>query len=133
MRSSDFGGGLAKKGCASSRAIASWSTMPARSYAAVGIERLARASPHEVIEQRVARSGIACNQFVAVDISHVGDTADIEHRDRPRLEPEPARKRAVIHWRERRALPACGHVGGAEVINNRNAEPAPPSTWPSPI
>jgi hypothetical protein len=88
----------------------------------VSVERLGDPQPHEIVEQCIARSGVASDQIVAVNVGDVGDAADIEDRDR-RLEPEPPRQRAMIHRRERRAFSAGGDVGGAEVIDNWNAEP----------
>ena len=129
LRSSDFGGGAAKNGCVKSRAIIASSTMPARGLCAVGIERLAGAQPHEIVEQRIAGPGVAGDQIVAVDISDVGDAAEIEHRDRrlarriagPRRDGRPApaarparrpRRRRSENRRPpecRAAAPACGH------------------------
>jgi hypothetical protein len=88
----------------------------------VSVERLGDPQPHEIVEQCIARSGVASDQIVAVNVGDVGDAADIEDRDR-RLEPEPPRQRAMIHRRERRAFSAGVDVGGAEVIDNWNAEP----------
>ena len=82
LRSSDFGGGLREERMREQPRDRFLVDNAGPRHAAVGIERLAGAQPHEVIEQRVAGSGIAGNQIVAVDIGHVGDAADIEHRDR---------------------------------------------------
>jgi hypothetical protein len=50
--------------------------------AAVGIERRAGAQPQKIVEQSVARPGVASDQVLAVDIRRVGNAAQIEHRDR---------------------------------------------------
>ncbi len=68
---------------------------------------------------------------VAVDIGDVGDAAEIEHRDR-RLAAQLPDQSAMKDRRQRRALPAGGDVGGAKIINNRNAEPRRQGR-PSPI
>ena len=76
---------------------------------------------HEIVEQRVAGPGVAGNQGIAVDIGDVGDAADIEHDDRP-FALQRLRERAVIDRHERRALPAGGDVGGAEIVHDRNMD-----------
>ena len=83
---------------------------------------LAGDAEHVIVEQRVAGAGIAGDQgVVAVDIGDVGDAADINHDDRP-LPLQRLRQRAVIDRHERRALPAGGDVGGAEIVHHRNMD-----------
>jgi hypothetical protein len=52
------------------------------SMAAIDIERLSGLQAQEIVKERIAWSGIASDQLVAVGIRHVGDAADIEDRDR---------------------------------------------------
>jgi hypothetical protein len=78
---------------------------------------------HEIVDQRIARAGIAGDRIAAVDKSDVGDAAHIEHSDRMRP-LEIARQRLMERRHQRRALPAGRHVGGAEIICNGNAETA---------
>ena len=54
LRSSDFGGGCAKNGCASSRAIAASSTRPAAAARPSSSTRRAGARAHEIVDQRIA-------------------------------------------------------------------------------
>jgi hypothetical protein len=75
---------------------------------AVGVEQPVDPQAEKIVDQRVARPGIAGDQRVAVDVGHVGDAADIENRDRlivaeppherahPRRNAEPRRKHAVV-------------------------------------
>ncbi len=93
-----------------------------RGRAAVAIERLAHGAEHEIVEQRVARAGIAGDQrIVAVDIGDVGNAADIDHDHRP-LALQRLGQRAVIDRNEGRALPAGGDVGGAEIMHDRDMD-----------
>ena len=63
----------------------------------------------------------AISVSVAVDIGDVGDAADINHDDRP-LALQRLGQRAVIDRHERRALPAGGDVGGAEIMHDGNMD-----------
>ena len=63
----------------------------------------------------------AISVSAAVDIGDVGDAADIDHDDRP-LALQRLRQRAVIDRHERRALPAGGDVGGAEIMHHGNVD-----------
>ncbi len=122
MRSSDFGGGSAKNGCSSARAIQASSTLPCAAMRPSQSNALAGDAEHEIVEQRVAGPGIAGDQGIgAVDIGDVGDAADIDHDDRP-LALQRLRQRAVIDRHERRALPAGGDVGGAEIMHDRDMD-----------
>ena len=57
---------------------------PAADVAVVVVGR-AGARAHEVVDQRIARPGVAGDRIgPAVDEGDVGDAADIEHRDRMR-------------------------------------------------
>ena len=64
-----------------------------QSAGAVLIHRAARLRKHQVVEQGVARPGVAGDGVgVGLDISHVGDPADIdEQQRRARPRPPPAR------------------------------------------
>ena len=77
---------------------------------------------HEVIDQRVARPSVAGDGILArLHISHIGDAADIEHRQRAR--PVETLRNGVMEGRnDRRALPARRDVGGAKIMRNRDAE-----------
>ena len=93
-----------------------------RRQAALAIERLAHHAEHVIVEQRIAGPGIAGDQGIgAVDIGDVGDAADIDHDDRP-LALQRLRQRAVIDRHKRRALPAGGDVGGAEIMHDRDMD-----------
>ncbi len=86
--------GLGRRTDASStRATKSSSTRPRAAVVAVVVERRAGARAHEIVDQRVARAGVAGDRIAAVDKGDVGDAADIEHRDRmrPRRACAPAR------------------------------------------
>ena len=62
LRSSDFGGGSVKNGCSRARAIPVRVDGALRRQAAVAVERLAYHAEHVIVEQRVARPGIAGDQ-----------------------------------------------------------------------
>ena len=84
LRSSDFGGGTAKNGSSRARAIQASSALPSAANLPSRIEGLVHGAVHEIVEQRVARPGVAGDQrLVAVDIGDVGDAADIDDDDRP--------------------------------------------------
>ena len=122
LRSSDFGGGSVKNGCSSARITQATSTAPCAASAALAIERLAHLAEHVIVEQRVARPGVAGDQDVgAVDIGDVGNAADIDHDDRA-FALQRLRQRAVIDRHERRALPAGFDIGGAEIIHDRDMD-----------
>ena len=92
------------------------------SQAAFAIERLAHGAEHVIVEQRVAGPGIAGDQGIgAVDIGDVGDAADIDHHDRP-FALQRLRQRAMIDRHKRRALPAGGDIGGAEIMHDRDMD-----------
>ena len=123
LRSSDLGGGLAKNGCASTRATASSSTLPAAAARPSSSLRLPGPQPHEVVDQRIAGAGVEGDEIgVAVDEGHVGDAAEIEHADRMRT-LEQAHQGAMEDRHDRGALPAGGDIGGAEVIDHGNPQP----------
>ena len=85
----------------------------ARRDAAAAIEAHAGPLLQPVVDQRIARPGVEGDQAaVLADPGHVGDSADIEHRDRTR---NPGSDRRVHDRRQRRPLPSRGDVGGAEV------------------
>ena len=75
---------------------------------------------HVIVEQRVARAGVAGDQGVgAIDIGDVGNAADIDHDHRP-FPIQGLGQRAVIDRYEWRALPAGGDVGRAEIMHDRD-------------
>ena len=59
---------------------------------------------------------------LAVDEGDVGDAADIEHARPDAARPARA-PGAMEHRHQRRALPAGGDIGGAEIVDHRDAEP----------
>ena len=63
------------------------------------------------------------SELLAVDERDVGDAAEIEHADRLRPVKHPHHG-AMIDRHQRRPLPAGGDIGGAEIVDHRNAEPA---------
>ena len=127
LRSSDFGGGCAKNGCVEQPRDRGFDRPGPPRPRAVLVARRAGARAHEIVDQRVGRAGVAGDRIVlAVDEGDVGDAAEIEHRDRMRP-VERARQRAMKHRHQRRALPAGRHIGGAEVVDHRNAESRAPA------
>jgi nucleoside-diphosphate-sugar epimerase len=76
---------------------------------------------HEIVDQRIARPGIAGHRIAAVDIGDVGDAAEIKHRDRMRT-GEIARQRLVKHRHDRGALPAACNINLAEIIGHRQTQ-----------
>ena len=103
-----------------------------RRLVAVAVERRAGARAHEIVDQRIARTGIAGDRIAAIDKSDIGDAANIEHGDRMRP-LEIARQRLMEHRHQRRALPAGGDIGGAEIIEPRSCSSRRASAAPSPI
>jgi len=84
--------------------------------------RLARAQAHEVVDQRVARPGVASHELgAAVDESDIGDAAEIEYADGI-WALEQAQHRAMKHRHHRRAVPSGSDVGGAKIVDDGNAE-----------
>ena len=91
-------------------------------HAALTIERLPCSPEHKVVKQSVTRPGIAGDQDIgSIDIGDVGDAAEIHHGDRS-LAIERLRQRAVIDRHERRALPARGDIGRAEIMHHRDMD-----------
>ena len=122
LRSSDFGGGSAKNGCCSPRATQASSAAALGGHAAFAIEALAGHAVHEIVEQRIARPGVAGDQGIgAVDIGDVGNAADIDHGDRS-LALQRLGQRAMIDRHERRTLSAGSDVGGAEIMHDRDVD-----------
>jgi hypothetical protein len=77
---------------------------------------------HEVINQRVARPGVAGDRILAcLHISHIGDATYVEHRQRARPVEIP-RNGLMEGGNDRRALPARRHVGGAKIMRDRDPE-----------
>ena len=96
---------------------------PARRHVAVAVDRRAGALEHEIVDQRIAGSGVAGDRLLAVvDIGDICHAADIQQRH---LALHPARddQRAVEHRHDRSALTAGGDVGGAEIESDVDAEP----------
>ena len=78
--------------------------------------------PHQIIvQQRIAGSGVAGDQRLAVDIGNVGDAADIDDAGGHRAIGEP-RQSTMIDRHQRRALPASGDIGGAEIVHHRQSQ-----------
>ena len=122
LRSSDFGGGSAKNGSSSARATQARSAVPCAAIRPSVSKGWPVVRIHEVVEQRVAGTGVAGDQrHVAVDIGDVGDAADIGHDDRP-VPLQRLRQRAVIDRNEGRALPAGFDIGGAEIMHHGNMD-----------
>jgi len=114
LRSSDFGGGRAKNGCSRGAYHPSDVHVALGGGAAFAIERLAHGAENVVVEQRVARPGIAGDQRIgAVDIGDVGDAADIDHDQRP-LPLQQLGKRAMIDRDKGCTLPTRGDIGGTK-------------------
>ena len=94
-----------------------------RRRASVVVPRLPGPQAHEIVDQRIAGSGVEGDELdLAVDKGDVGDAAEIEHADRMRA-LELADQGAMEHRHDRGALPAGGDVGGAEVIDHGDPEP----------
>ena len=93
-----------------------------RRGAPVVILRLPRAQSQEVVYQRVAWTGIECDQRIAIDERHIGDAAQIEHAD-GMASLEHSHHGTVEHRHHRRALPSSSDIGGAEVVDHRDAQP----------
>ena len=92
-----------------------------RRQRAVLVARHAATAQHPVIDHGIARAGVEGQQrAVASDPGDVGDAADVEHDDGPLR--QLGRQRAVIDRRQRRALPAGGAVGRAQVVDHVDAD-----------
>ena len=92
-----------------------------RRRASVVVLRLPGPQADEIVDQRIAGSGVEGDEIgIAVDEGDVGDAAEIEHGDGMRA-LEQADQRAMEHRHDRRALPAGGDIGGAEVIDHRES------------
>ena len=89
---------------------------------AIAIHRLPRAFQHQIVEERIARTGIEGDGIAfARQEGDVGDAADIQHGN-GKLEMRRAGERAMIGRHQRCALPAGGHVSRPHVPHHRNAE-----------
>ncbi len=98
--------------------------MALRRQPAFAVERLAGGAEHEIVEQRIARTGVAGDQPVgAIDIGDVGDAADIDHGDRS-VAAQRLRQRAMVDRHEGSALPAGGDVSSAKIVHHRNMDGA---------
>jgi hypothetical protein len=92
-----------------------------RSGAPLLVARRAAARAHEIVDQRVGRTGVAGDRVRAINKRDIRDAAEIEHRDRVRPF-ERRRERLMIDRNQRRPLPARRNVGGAEIKNHRDAD-----------
>ncbi len=89
----------------------------------VVILRLPGAQAHEVVDQRIAWTGVERDQVIAVDERHIGDAAEIEHAN-GMTALEHSHHGTVEHRDHRRALSSGGDIGGAEIVNHRNTQPS---------
>src|SRR6056297_1651041 len=95
----------------------------------VDVAHEAEARAHEVVERRIAGSGVEGHERAGrlgrrrlrIGPGEVRDPADVEECDRVARADQPG-QRPVIERRERRPLPAQPHVGGAEVPHDRHAQ-----------
>ena len=82
----------------------------------------ARTGQHQIVEQRVARPGVAGQGVgTGAHIGDVGDATDVDHDDRP-VEPVPRDERAMVDRHKRRALPARRHVLGPKIRRDLDPE-----------
>ena len=87
---------------------------------AVLVEAQAGAPGAPIVDRPVARPGVEGEQrAVRADPRHVGDAADIHHRERPR---QVAHEGCMIDRHQRRALPARQNIGAAQVVHHPHAE-----------
>ena len=90
----------------------------------VAVHRLAGVQQRPIVEKAVARPGIECDQPLGRPFrneGHVRDAADIDESGR-QGQPRAQGQGAVIDRNQRRALPAILHIGGAEIVDHRNAK-----------
>ena len=87
-----------------------------RCHRSIRIQGKAQAIAHQIVEERIARSGIARNRLLARrDKTQIGDAANIDHRDRLQ-KARGSRERAMKHGNERRPLPAVRDIGGTKIM-----------------
>ena len=87
---------------------------------AVVIARKFRSPHHPVVQQRISRAGIECDQrAVPAYPRDVRDATDIDDRKRPRRQLR--RQGTMIGGDERRALAASRDICGAQIVNHRTA------------
>ena len=123
-RSSDFGGGRAKYGSASSRFSTAGIDLTGPRQGAIAVECGAGSPCHPVVQRSVARTCVERDQFpIRADPGHVRHAADVQHGERPR---DIARQCGMIDRREWRALAARRDVGGAEIVRHRRCRCASP-------
>ncbi len=78
---------------------------------------------HEIVDQRIARTGVAGDWIAAVDKGDVSETAYIEHLNWM-WALEIARQRLMERRHQRPALSAGGDIGGAKIMGHRQSKPA---------
>ena len=78
---------------------------------------MSRLTQHEVIEQGVAGAGVTGDQRIAVNVSDVGNAADVHH-DNWSVAIQCCNERAMIDGHQWRALPAVRHIGGAKIAHD---------------
>ena len=90
---------------------------------AMTINRRAGAMKHEIVDQRIARTGVAGDgEHAVVNISDIGDAADIQQRHLA-LHAAGGYQRAMKHRHDGRALAARRNIGGAKIIGHVDAKP----------
>src|SRR5690349_19439456 len=87
------------------------------------VPRLPRAQPNEIIDQRIARTGIERMELVAIDEGYIRNAAHIEDGDRMRT--ADGTHHCLVKYRHHRCPLTSGrNIGGAKIIDHRNAEPS---------
>ena len=128
MRSSDFGGGSVEERMRQHARDEASSTRPRAACVAVAVERRAGARAHEIVDQRIARAGVAGDRDRPPSTKVTLATPPILSTAIGCGRSSIARQRAMKDRHQRRALPAGRDIGGAEIIRRpecRAAAPAP--------
>ena len=91
--------------------------------APIAVHRLPGVREHQIVEQRVAGTGVAGDRVMAiVHIGDIGHATDVQECDWPgngsRLD-----QGAVIDRNDGRPLAAAGHIGRPEVMHHTNSQP----------
>src|ERR1700730_1629161 len=97
---------------------------PRRRATPVVILWLPGAQANKIIDECVTRPDIERGEVVTIDERHIGDAPQIEHCDGDGVRPLEHAHHCTMKYRHHwSTLPPGCYIGGAKVVDDRNAEP----------
>src|SRR5207302_8502748 len=82
---------------------------------------LPSAQPQEIVNERIARPRIECDELIPADETQIRNPAEIEHSDRMGA-PEQSHHGPVKYRHHGRSLSSSGDIRGAKPVDDGNAD-----------